>query len=87
MNMDLSENEGGSEATTLPQVGKSVDRKQRIDELLLMIGGLEVSILSAQDQKDYDFLKILQPLKTKYYERLRRIAYGLPEERTVPAEA
>lgn len=60
------------------------DRKKEMDNLLLMIGGLEESIRSALDQKDWDFLETLKPLKAKYYERLRRLAYGLPQERPLP---
>ena len=60
------------------------DRKKRLDELLLMIGGLEESIRIAQEQKEWDFLKVLRPLKVKYYERLKRVAYGLPEESKLP---
>jgi hypothetical protein len=62
------------------------EQKKKLDELLLMIGGLEESIRSAIEQRDREFLAVLKPLKAKYYERLRRVAYGLPEERTVPAE-
>lgn len=61
------------------------ERKKRLDELLLMIGGLEEAIRSAQEQRDWDFLKILKDLKANYYERLRRVAYGFPEERKRPA--
>jgi len=62
------------------------DRKKRLDELLHMIGGMEESIRFAQEQKDWDFLRVLRELKPKYYERLRRVAYGFPEERRVPTE-
>lgn len=62
------------------------DRKKRIDELLLMIGGLEASILNAQDQRDWDFVNNLKPLRANYYERLRRILYGLPETRPTPTK-
>lgn len=61
-------------------------RKERIDHLLYMIGGLEESLRMSMEQKDWDFVKVLRPLKTDYYERLRRVAYGLPEERKLPAE-
>lgn len=57
-------------------------RQERIDEILLTIGGLEVSIRSAQEQLDWDFVKKLTPLRQKYYEKLKRLSYGLPEERT-----
>lgn len=60
------------------------ERKKRIDELLLTIGGLEESIRFSQEQKDWDFLKVLKELKPKYYERLKRVAYGLPEESKLP---
>lgn len=68
------------------QKPKDEDRKKRLDELLHMIGGIEESIRFAQEQKDWDFLKVLRELKPKYYERLRRVAYGFPEERRIPAE-
>lgn len=61
-------------------------RKERIDHILYMIGGLEESIRNAMEQKDWDFLEVLKPLKKDYYERLRRVAYGLPEERKLPTE-
>lgn len=60
------------------------ERKKRLDELLLTIGGLEESIRVSQERKEWDFLKVLQELKPKYYERLRRVAYGLPEESKLP---
>ena len=60
------------------------ERKKRIDDLLLIIGGMEESIRFAQDQKDWDFVKVLRELKPKYYERLRRVANGLPEESKLP---
>lgn len=62
------------------------DRKKRIDELLLMIGGLEESIRSSLEQEDWDFVKVLRELKPKYHERLKRVAYGLPEETKLPAD-
>lgn len=61
-------------------------RKKRLDELLLMIGGLEESIRIAQENKEWDFLEVLRPMKANYYKRLRRVAYGLPEEPKLPAE-
>ncbi|CAB4182676.1 hypothetical protein UFOVP1439_35 [uncultured Caudovirales phage] len=62
------------------------ERKKRLDDLLLMIGGLEESIRIAQENKEWEFLDVIRPLKVKYYERLRRVAYGLPEETRLPAE-
>jgi hypothetical protein len=64
----------------------SSERKERIEALLTLIGGLEVSILTAQEEKDWDFLKVLKSKQKNYYERLRRVSYGLTEERTLPAE-
>lgn len=61
------------------------ERKKRLDDLLLMIGGLEESIRIAQENKEWEFLDVLKPLKAKYYTRLRRVAYGLPEESKLPA--
>lgn len=65
-------------------VQEKENRKQRLDDLLKMIGGLEESIRIAQEQKEWEFLEVLRPLKTKYYERLKRVAYGLPEESKLP---
>lgn len=58
------------------------ERVERIEELLKLIGGLEISIRDALEQRDWDFSKQLKKLKPKYYEKLRRLMYGLPEERT-----
>lgn len=57
------------------------DRRKRIDELLLMIGGLERSIYMAQDNKDWETVKLFKQMRKDRYERLERVAYGLPEER------
>jgi len=62
------------------------DRNKRIDKLLLMIGGLEEAILNAMEQSDWDFVKVLKSKKLDYYERLRRVAYGLPETRNQKTE-
>lgn len=59
-------------------------QKARLDEILLTIGGLEESLRMAQEQQEWKLKKILESKKTEYYERLRRCAYGLPEDR--PAE-
>ena len=69
-----------------PEEEKPQSRKERIDHLLYMVGGLEECIRNAMEQKDWDFLKVLKPLKQDYYERLKRVAYGLPEERKLPAK-
>lgn len=61
-------------------------RTERIEKLLLIIAGVEVSIRDAQELRDYEFLKILKGLKPKYYEKLRRLAYGLPEDRKLPTK-
>lgn len=58
----------------------------RIEELLYMLGGLEASILEAMDQRDWEFVKLLKVKKADYYERLRRVSYGLPEKRTFPTK-
>lgn len=60
------------------------ERKKRIDELLLMIGGLEEIIRVNMELEEWDLVKILKELKPKYIERLRRVAYGLPEESKLP---
>lgn len=64
----------------------SSERLDRISELLKMIGGLEESIRMALENKDYEFAKTLHPLKARYYEKLRRVVYGLPEKRPDPTE-
>lgn len=60
----------------------SGDRSQeeKIQDLLFAIGGVEATILRAQNQNDYAFAKKLQPIAEKNYEKLRRLVYGLPEE-------
>lgn len=55
------------------------NQRQRIDSLLLMIGGLEEAILNAMEQQDWEFVEKLKKLRYEYHERLRRVAYGLPE--------
>ena len=60
------------------------EREKRLDELLLTIGGLEESIRFNMELEEWDFVKVLRELKPKYIERLRRVAYGLPEEAKLP---
>lgn len=62
------------------------NREKRIEEVLKMIGGLEESIRMALDNGDKEFVATLKPLKAKYYDKLRRVVYGLPEERSVSTE-
>jgi hypothetical protein len=59
------------------------EKEERLDQLLLMIGGLEVAIRDQMEARDHDFVKVLKAKRANYYERLRRVAYGLPE-RDVP---
>lgn len=61
-------------------------QKQRLDDLLKMIGGLEESIRMSLENGDKEFANNLRPLKKQYYERLKRVSYGLPEQRTVETE-
>lgn len=61
-------------------------REERVEELLYVIGGLEAAILEAMDQKDWEFIDMLKVKKMDFYERLRRLSYGLPEERSIPTE-
>lgn len=55
-------------------------RKKRLDDVLLMIGGLEESIRVSYDLDDVIMARRLQQLKKTYYERLKKVIYGLPEE-------
>jgi hypothetical protein len=55
-------------------------RQAEIEELLRLIGGLEESIRIALDEKDWDFVKLLKEMKPRYYNRLRRVIHGLPQE-------
>ncbi len=63
------------------------DREKRIHDLLMAIGGLEAAILRSLEEKDYEFSKILKEKRADYYERLRRVSYGLPETRRERPEA
>ena len=62
------------------------ERKAAIEKLLYAIGGLEATILSAKENRDWDFVKQLQPLRKDYQERLRRVVYGLSEKRSSNTE-
>jgi hypothetical protein len=62
------------------------EKEKRIDDILKMIGGLEVSIRIALEKGDKEFVRTLQPLEQKYYEKLRRVVYGLPEKSGLPTE-
>lgn len=66
-----------------PEKGAAVSsqesRKKRIEDLLLIIGGFEESIRLAQNAADWNTAKELKELKTKYYERLKKVIYGLRE--------
>lgn len=55
------------------------EREKRISDLLKTIGGLEESIRIAIENGDSEFIKELKPLKIKYYQKLRRVIYDLPE--------
>lgn len=63
------------------------EQKQRLEDLLKLIGGLEESIRMSLEGGDREFANILKAKKADYYERLKRVSYGLPEKRTVEAEA
>lgn len=56
------------------------------EQLLYTLAGCEVAILNAMEQKDWVFLKALRAQKAKLLERLRRKAYGLPEQTDPPTE-
>lgn len=72
--------------SNMDPIQETDSQKERLDKLLLMIGGFEVAIRDALENKDYDFLKVLKKKQVTYYERLRRVSYGLPEESTLPPE-
>ncbi len=54
--------------------------------MLKAIAGLEEAIRMSLEQNDRDFSKALIPKKQEYYERLRRVIYGLPENRPMATE-
>ena len=62
------------------------ERKPAIEKRLLLIAGLEASIMNAEEQRDWEFRKQLLPLRKDYYEKLRRLVYGLPEEPSKTSE-
>ena len=62
------------------------ERRKSINDLLLRYGGLEAAILEATEQKDWDFVKQLKGLRADLYEKLRRVSYGLNEERPTPTK-
>lgn len=70
---------GHAEATSQPLETKSKEPRQIIHDTLLRIGGIEVSIRLAQEEKDWEYIKILKRLRTKYYQQLRKAAYGLED--------
>lgn len=57
-----------------------------MERLLYTIGGCEVALLNAMEQKDWDFVKALKAKQKQLHERLRRLAYGLPEESPTPTK-
>lgn len=61
-------------------------REERIKELVLLIAGYEEAIRMSMENRDFEFANRLKPLKLKVYEKLRRVAYGLPEEATIRPE-
>lgn len=63
------------------------EQKKRLDDILKMIGGLEESIRMSMENGDREFTTVLKAKKQDYYERLKRVSYGLPEKRTVETEA
>lgn len=56
------------------------DRRSQIKELLLVIAGCEEALRLSMAQEDYEFQQKLKATKSKYYEQLRRVMYGLPAE-------
>lgn len=58
-----------------------MDQEQRkeFESLLKIIAGLEVSIRTALEERDYDVVKPFQKQRLDYYKKLRRIVYGLED--------
>ncbi len=52
-------------------------RKKEIEEILLIVAGNEIFLRQALRERDYEFAAILKKSQKNYYERLRKIAYGL----------
>jgi hypothetical protein len=69
------------------QESENLSREDRIRQLLLTIGGLEETLRLSISKGDRGFQRMLDAQKMKYYEQLRRVMYGLPEERRVGPEA
>ena len=65
---------------------EKANRLKRLEELLKLIGGLEESIRLTYEHKDVALRNTLIPMKANYYEKLRRVAYGLPEQTGSPAK-
>jgi pyruvate/oxaloacetate carboxyltransferase len=63
-------------------------RKKRLEELLKLIAGCEETIRMTLevDPGDTKFLTSIRALKKDYYERLKRLSYGLPETSRIPTE-
>lgn len=53
------------------------ERKAKIEDLLKIIAGLEISIRHALDDKDWDTLKDFRKYQISYYKKLRDTMYGL----------
>lgn len=57
------------------------EQKDRVKELLLVIAGYEETLRMSIAEDDRAFQKVLIEQKTKAYQRLKRVMYGLPEEK------
>lgn len=62
-------------------------RKKEIEDKLMLIAGIEVSLRLAIQERDRSFINLLTPLRQKHYKELRRIMHGLtPQEGTLGLE-
>lgn len=59
--------------------GKS-ERESRIEELLKVIGGAEISARAALAQEDMHWHNIMRMKQNDALKRLKRVSHGLPEE-------
>lgn len=55
------------------------ERKERIEKLLYLIAGFEEALRMAISDEDWEFQSTLKKKKQEYYEKLRKVMYGLEE--------
>ena len=58
-------------------------RETRLEQLLLSLGGVAQAKLMAIERKEDSqaFLDVLDRKQLDFYERIKRVSYGLPEEK------